>query len=57
MIIHQNDDNVTLSVTQYEDMLRTIRLLKSQLKESEEKCSLMEEVNIYVPDIIFIIVI
>lgn len=40
----QSDDNVILSKTQYEDMKRTIRLLKSQLMESETMCFLVKQV-------------
>jgi hypothetical protein len=41
-VTSQNNDDV--SRTQYEDMKRTIQLLKSQLKENEEKCFLMKQV-------------
>ncbi|XP_012529767.1 protein arginine N-methyltransferase 1 isoform X2 [Monomorium pharaonis] len=36
-------NNVILSQTEYEDMKRTIRLLKSQLKESETTCFLVKQ--------------
>lgn len=42
--IHQTNDSVTLSETQYEDMKKTIRSLKSQLKESETTCFLVKQV-------------
>ncbi|KMQ92808.1 protein arginine n-methyltransferase 3-like protein [Lasius niger] len=41
--IHQTNDSVTLPETQYEDMKRTIRSLKSQLKESETTCFLVKQ--------------
>lgn len=42
--IRQSDSSVILSETQYEDMKRTIRSLKSQLKESETTCFLVKQV-------------
>jgi len=42
--IHQTNDIITLSETQYEDMKRTIRSLQSQLKESETTCFLVKQV-------------
>lgn len=42
--IHQINDTVTLSETQYEDMKRTIRSLQSQLKDSETTCFLVKQV-------------
>lgn len=42
--IYQTNDSVTLPETQYEDMKRTIRSLKSQLKESETTCFLVKQV-------------
>ncbi|XP_018058218.1 PREDICTED: protein arginine N-methyltransferase 1 [Atta colombica] len=39
----QSDNSVTLSETQYEDMKRIIRSLKSQLKESETTCFLIKQ--------------
>ncbi|GAB1863393.1 Protein arginine N-methyltransferase 1 isoform X1 [Camponotus japonicus] len=41
--IHQTNDIITLSETQYEDMKRTIRSLQSQLKESETTCFLVKQ--------------
>ncbi|KAL6437939.1 hypothetical protein ACFW04_004325 [Cataglyphis niger] len=41
--IQQTNDSVILSETQYEDMKRTIRSLKSQLKESETTCFLVKQ--------------
>ncbi|EFN61791.1 Protein arginine N-methyltransferase 3 [Camponotus floridanus] len=41
--IHQTNDTVTLSETQYEDMKRTIRSLQSQLKDSETTCFLVKQ--------------
>jgi len=41
-VMPQNNSDV--SRTQYEDMKRTIQLLKSQLKENEEKCFLVKQV-------------
>lgn len=46
MHISENDDGVTLSEAQYEDMRKTIRSLKSHLKESETTCFLMKQVQI-----------
>jgi len=40
----QSDNSVILSEAQYEDMKRTIRSLKSQLKESETTCFLVKQV-------------
>lgn len=39
----QTNNSVTLPETQYEDMKRTIRSLKSQLKESETTCFLVKQ--------------
>ncbi|XP_018407196.1 PREDICTED: protein arginine N-methyltransferase 1 [Cyphomyrmex costatus] len=39
----QSDNSVTLSKTQYEDMQKIIRSLKSQLKESETTCFLLKQ--------------
>ncbi|XP_011648340.1 protein arginine N-methyltransferase 3 isoform X3 [Pogonomyrmex barbatus] len=41
--IYQSDDSVILSEAQYEDMKKTIRSLKSQLKESETTCFLVKQ--------------
>lgn len=42
--ICQGDSGMFLSEAQYEDMTRTIRSLKSQLKESETTCFLVKQV-------------
>lgn len=42
--IHESNSSVILSQMQYEDMKRTIRSLKSQLKESETTCFLVKQV-------------
>jgi len=42
-VIPQNND-VVLSKTQYEDMTRTIQVLKSQLKENEKECYSVKQV-------------
>jgi len=40
----QSENSVILSEADYEDMKRTIRSLKSQLKESETTCFLVKQV-------------
>lgn len=42
--IRQSDNSVILSEVQYEDMKKTIRSLKSQLKDSETTCFLVKQV-------------
>ncbi|KAL0106544.1 hypothetical protein PUN28_016322 [Cardiocondyla obscurior] len=41
--INQGDSNIILSEVQYEDMKKTIRSLKAQLKESETTCFLVKQ--------------
>lgn len=45
--IRQSDNSTILSEAQYEDMKRTIRSLKSQLKDSETTCFLVKQVYNY----------